>query len=1179
MELAMNNAEDPVKVKKHKKHKKSKKSAITLDEFLSMNQDVFGEGLDFQGVEELPTRVVKKRLKNNKKQQDSMNSVTSVELEKLKKAGIVIKKKIGRNPIMKGLKVKNSMPSKGAQYKTLNKMNPETELKTSSEVLTKLINQSNNQIKIVKKSNTDNSTNETKLTTKEDPVQEREYHDKDLKGSEQPIDKSSTATTSQGDDTTKNLISLTSKQSSAPSPERFSKIYDDNFNSDTAKQVTEETSSNDVQKISKDSDTPKSDNNKNDEVPTYTNCKEINKNESEVYNSDTEERANISDSESNNHKLIVESRASCNDTNNSMVSSLSTLKRLSHLITVKPVTPNKNPVPAEHANNKITEAREDKNSPKGNTKETTHLLSSSDKASPNKTKNIVDKDPTFDALKNLSKNITIKSLSTKRTIDENESEDDSEINETGKTNNVKLLDNNKNLTIKKVKVETSEPTLDKNSMNSLSSQEKKPQIGKPLINKSAVGMKPSKMIVENAENSAQTSNANLLKRLPNITTKPIINNRPPAVKPTNTVKQITKAEEKKEEIIEIFDIDDSEDEIDNNTKQPVPAQNPIKSMNALKNLSKNITVKSSNQQLLQKNINLENNVKLEKQCDDNNSNYKDDSNVDAQINIHNKNMAFKNALQGLCKNITIKSWNASSSQSIKSEACERQDFKVMEDNDASDSDSYSENIKISEIGENISGNEDNSEEFEELYKPNNNPIVESPNDSHSDNDENDEKAHDFEAEIKANTVQKCYQNKNPTINSKSLNNLMNISNNITIKSLSKSATDKEDTIKLAQGHESSESVSHNLKKQLPLKLAKQIIQEQSENTSTGRNSSKFGQIVDHTSTQCLNQRITGMNQVNTTNTEVTVKTIQTKTVIQEITTTVTKTIKTVNQTMKQEVRNTCHANTPMLSQKVQGMRPSQSKNLQGVIIRHAAPNFGAKTSNTIPQIRPANTVVRPPKQLAPVRSGVNLPRPNNPRMAVGKKVTPSPSPNKHVIGKPLKISPTAMVSSIIKRPNTEDVCGPFSCFKKPKESLIPVLDIPTFANSGGETTAQFSAASHTSSSNFTSTTKMIKGNNCTTTAKQMKSEVNTSAQQVSRLSNTIGLKIRSNPAKQTQVQEKSEVSEKVMKQNTSTLEAIQRLQKQGLLVKKPRVDTNDGNGDSDHDDDKVGYSSADEPDE
>ncbi|KAI8436917.1 hypothetical protein MSG28_010344 [Choristoneura fumiferana] len=106
LQMAMDEPQDSnqrskkVKSKKHKKHKKSKKSAITLDEFLNMNQDVFGEGLDFQGVEEVPTKVIKRQLIPRKSQTKKSGAkfVSSADLQKLQKAGTVVKMKSGSKP-------------------------------------------------------------------------------------------------------------------------------------------------------------------------------------------------------------------------------------------------------------------------------------------------------------------------------------------------------------------------------------------------------------------------------------------------------------------------------------------------------------------------------------------------------------------------------------------------------------------------------------------------------------------------------------------------------------------------------------------------------------------------------------------------------------------------------------------------------------------------------------------------------------------------------------------------------------------------------------------------------------------------------------------------------------------------------------------------------------------------
>lgn len=139
------------KSKKHKKHKKTKKPAITLDEFLNMNKDVFGEGIDFEGVEEVPTRAITKRLKVNKKTQIS-GLKTIPELDKLRKQGIIIKKKSGDGIITKPLKIAQNVIVDKAKRNT----KEHTKLSSSNEILSKLISQGNNEIQILKKGSQDN---------------------------------------------------------------------------------------------------------------------------------------------------------------------------------------------------------------------------------------------------------------------------------------------------------------------------------------------------------------------------------------------------------------------------------------------------------------------------------------------------------------------------------------------------------------------------------------------------------------------------------------------------------------------------------------------------------------------------------------------------------------------------------------------------------------------------------------------------------------------------------------------------------------------------------------------------------------------------------------------------------------------------------------------------------------
>ncbi|CAD0201256.1 unnamed protein product [Chrysodeixis includens] len=1142
LELAMDQPDDGrVKVKKHKKHKKSKKSAITLDEFLSMNQDVFGEGLDVQGIEEVPTQVVKTYLKVKKKTTNPTNSVTLSDLEKLKNAGIIVKKKVAHSPIVNNLRV-ISKPIIKNNDKLL-KVNPEKELTTSSAVLTKLINQSNNQIQIIKKSSGENITQD-KNVAGDDNLEERKPLCDNTDIEKEPEAEPSTSSQTNAAIPAKVNSPDDGDQEKDESPPD-SPIPTDKTPEDPLSEKDEgDINHNDDEVDPTEFDTP-SITEKSPKIPQETEPQEgdlkspkaeenqvsekidegLNKNESQHSDSELDEK-HENDAHSDDDQEAIDNNEKPNNTispniNNSASASLSKLQQLSHLITVKPVSQSKMSTSVEH--DKIPQV--------SNSKVMPQMASPNEKSNMVKPKVQAEKSPTIDALKNLNKNITVKSLSTKRPIAENECES-TQFHEAEETN----IKTAQNVLVKKIKVENGESS-DKRIVKSSNIPTA------PLNNKPGVVMKPSKTIVENEDNSVKSNNADILKRLTNITSKTISNkkvnnNNPPPVKPP--------------EVIEIFDVDDSEDEVENNSNSKVePSQNSVSSMDALKNLSKNIIVKSNRQPPLTKNMKLMDDIKVEKQNEDSSSNYKEDSNVETLLNIQNRNMA--HVLKGLCKNITIKQGN--SPKPITTPDNNSQEANVPEDNRTSDSDTYPGNVKITEMEQDMSDNEDNIEREEHPTTQHDQPIVETPYDSCSDKDDMEDYDEQQDYESESRTVQKSHETYSSSVNSVCLNNLKNISKNLTIKSVNPSLN-KEENSKTVQ---TLERFVNTQKKQLPMKLNKQTMKEfQSNNIPNNKNYKKSSQFGE-TSTNLMHQKV---NQVNTVNKEVTVKTFQNQTVIQEITTTVTKTIKRVNQTVKQELRTNYQTNGPLVPQKILGVRPNPAKCLQGVVVRHAAPGVGIKTNHTISQIRTTSSVVQPCKPNILRRTGFNSPRPNHPRMAVGKQVPTPPSVN--TPGKSIKISPTAMISGVTKRHNTEDVSGPFSCFKKPKESLIPVSDIPSFTSSG-ESPAHFTAATHTSTSNMTNT-KVVKGNSVVTA--KVKSQT---CQQFCRVNNNTGVKIMSSQAKQTQVQEKSETSA----MNRTTLEAIQRLQKQGLLVKKPRTEVNDSSRSSNHD----GDDSAEETDE
>lgn len=1135
------------KVKK-KKHKKSKKAAITLDEFLSMNQDVFGEDLDFQGVEELPTHVVKKRVKNSKK---AANTIASAELEKLKQKGIVV------------VKVGSSKPSKVAQKKIAKNSTPNNrELKTSSDVLTKLMNQSNNQIKIIKKSvpviikneteqemkttsnmNDKSNQNEDDAVTKslsEKETEERNMPDADAEINSTtnptwPIANNMDVPSSKTKDIPLSDLSLPNTASGNTINKSTRPLYEEHDTNNTTvkeskhtitKSVNLETTSVDIsQNLREQKETLETSN----PAPN----KQLNKDQSDHGESDSE----IFDG-SNGTEDIEGKNESTNEIQDSgnknsvepnkilPVSSLSTLKHLSHL-TVKPIN-QVSTVP-----DLDTEVSDTKNNDKhlshSDKEQTRSIVNATIEFTAAKPKPTIEKDPNLDALRILSKNITIKSLpvSAKRSVDSVSEayKDADEATMKGKNSmNSKNGSGNKNVTIKKIKIETNEQVPVAKVIN--------------MVNN------PSKNIegtVSSLSKKHVNTNKQNIKYLPHITTKLISpkNNvvSHQVIKQTNSNKEI----QNEQEIIEISDIDDSDDETDYCIKSE-PKQDSSTSTDPLRNLSKHITVKSVNQPVQS----VPKHIKVEKQDEQINDEalesdaFNNDVPTNAKVcsqKLSNKNAALQNALKNLGKNITVKSGTSSPCQSFKSQENHSQDsnIDVNEPDDVMDSDT--EKLKITELEGDIS----NDEDFNDcnLEHSDNQPIVESPHDSDSDNDEVDNKLLDFEAEINASAVMKTNQEVTTNKNSICLSNLKNISRNLTIKSLNVNSTTQQEKTKPVLPQENVESAINQTRPSIT-KSTKHLVNESfNDDTSLSRSLKNVANFVDHASNESLNQKVS-------VNKEVTVKTFQTKTVIQEITTTVTKTIKTVNQTVKQETKNSSQMSIPVRPQKVQGIRPNTSKNLQGMVIRQAGPTV-VRPNNNVVQVRPVSNVVRPLKQNVPMRATSSVTRPSTPRMTNSKTNLPKSSPNQPVIGKPLKFSPSVLTSSLAKRPNSDEVSGPFSCFKKPKESLIPVSDIPDFAG-GGDTTVQVKAATQ-SSSTYMSTSKVVKGNSIVT-ASQVKSETST-VQQLSRLNNSAGIQVKT-PLKQSHVQ----VNEASSKKQT-TLEAIEKLQKQGLLVKKPRFEVNE----------------------
>ncbi|CAG9786828.1 unnamed protein product [Diatraea saccharalis] len=1170
LEMAMDNSNDndsekPKKSKKHKKHKKSKKPAITLDEFLNMNKDVFGEGLDFEGIEEVPTKVIAKRLKQKKVGRPSLKRLESTNIEKLKKQGIIVKMNSKKLPI-KAVKLGNKLPSKQSevQQNTQNKATLQT--KTPNEVLSKL---SNSEIKIIKTSSNEKtdfdshseltSTSVEGIKKCQSPENNKESHIK------HSLVASSGAKEKTEDQAKKfyisNAISRTEPQTDFECSKNTNSGLIKNSTCFETKPVIEkdcinkENNDNIEKKYAQIKPNILS-NNISVKSSIPANCSEINK-ESDTINS-TEVQFKLSDkslksdhSDTGNTKQLLAS-------NDNKKNSLDALKHLSHLITVKSVNSKGSPTSAQRLqNNSDTNDSDEEDT--GNISD-----HNEDDMPDNETKVTFD---SLQALKTLNKNITVKPLMHSKNVIEKkydnvaESKDDN----VAKSNKTQVL-------------ERYTPAKNLAAVN-IDNNVKLPKQTAELKQISNIDTYISEKLEK------QNANVNLLKHLRNITAKPVNKTS----KTTTTDKSsgssqllgkkgITQTEVNKKEInenIEIYNIDDSDsDEAakSNSIRQEVNTTKIIsneytsnKSLEKLKHVQ-NITVKSLNQQTTKIKKNVIKQIPLSKQALHNSnqcsmSDFSDEDDQDmfmpANLSINQKlSLQSSNiqALKNLGKNITVKSRNSSPSVSVTSNKDLNFESRDDMDDPDSDNDFVPGKVKITELkDDNMSDNEINDRESN-THGHDVNVFVQSPEGSNSDNDNvNDfnedpgDEMSDLETHIKTNTLRKPFENTQV----RSLD-IKNINKNLTIKSINKG--NKE--IQPSPSKVIPSAISSN--KELSIKPFKQTTEEENDSVS-GINSkvTKSAQAIN----QLVNQNVASDNQVSTVNKEVTVKTFQTKTVIQEITTTVTKTIKTVNQTVKQQSQSSRDIAQPIKYQKVQGMRSNQNfKNFQGVTVRQATPTFGTKVRGLTPTRPTIGATLRPPNQLVPVRPSFNPTRATTPRMPTVKKIGPSSSPRQQgpSVGRPIKISPNVMTTT--KRPS-EDAIGHFSCFKKPKESLIPVSDVPNFDNEQMNSTVQYTSHSKT---NFSSATKVVRGNTVVT-ASQVKTEMSSSSQ-LSKLNNLSGIKVvKTSQSKQAvQVEEKNELNAS----QRNTLEAIEKLQKQGLLIKKPRVEVNNDSDPSDGENDQ-----------
>ncbi|XP_013145173.1 PREDICTED: uncharacterized protein MAL13P1.304-like [Papilio polytes] len=1175
---------EKVKSKKHKKHKKSKK-AITLDEFLNMNTDLFGEGLNIQGIEEVPTRVITKHLKPKKDPvlKNLKNKPLPTNIDKLQKQGITIKMKSGNKIV----------PSKVQQPVSTTQSTPKKSnvISTSSEVLSRLMNQSNNQIKIVKKPAANNTNVDLDTNENESIIMSKSEETHDVKENEEmSVAKENISADNTEDSTTKVDLDKV-KEENPPdieaihdkeiikSPlltETTSNTLDEktlNISSDHSHEMKEtksfDANRNDKNKIRKQgvgTENPPSILNTNDNInleeretlndfeesliATKIPCNEIIKKESQ--NGGTKK------SNSEKNESIVDQKEKTNNT-------LNAIKHLSHLITVKPVVQSK-PGPSkeretnnETSHNKVEDLNNEiKDEDEDDDEEDNIPISKLDNLKDNKPK-------ALDPLKNLSKHVTIKSLTSQVSTSKlDQFNDDSNDSDNADELSNHELDNKslKNNVVGKKVVNLDNRNKAEAKIKKSQTDSPKQETSKKLnVKKTQENNSESNSTIDNTK--INTSNADLLKRLTNVTAKSISSKLPIKQQPSpQTLEQSTNVKKenftervkmhgKIDEEIEIFNIDDSDSDDQNepednkvkNTKLPIKSASENKetkatpapkSVQALRNLGKNITVKSNTQATVtsikvEENISDENKTFSEEEEDYDQTDEGHDTSLSDFIDESHKML--QSTLKNLSKNLTVKTKSSPKLPNTRKREFSRQQNERFSNNDSDSDTEYAVGkVKITEITDHNSGDEflsaDESKNF-----------VQSPNCNNSDDDDNfaedenqhfsedDNDGHQINAKMKSNehpnqapspgtslrhtatTQQKC--DKSPLDKFKKLNK------DITIRSLNENKRTNRNAENEEDNTSKDSNNSNNTNKEFASKPYKQNVTKLKS---------------EHQSTSSATNEKVGSNQVSTVNKEVSVKTYQSQTVIEEITTTVTKTIRTVNQTVKQEVNNTqVNTNPTFRPQKIPNFNPSKVIH-KPVVVRNSTPNVGTKVVK-MASSNPTTSGIRPTNQLVPVRA--NTAKVGNFKAPVAKNVTTTPQIP--VACRTLKISPQVM-----KRPS-QDTQGQFSCFKKPKESVMEM-------QKSREQEGEMHMTATQSKSDFTSTVKSMKGKTLVTST-QMKSEMSASAH-LSKIGNMSGLKIVKTSSKQS-----TQVEEKVESSNAKrTMEALQKLQMQGLLVKRPRTE-------------------------
>ncbi|XP_047503227.1 uncharacterized protein LOC125048555 [Pieris napi] len=1044
LQMCMDESGEPkVKAKKHKKHKKSKKETITLDEFLNMNKDVFGDGLNVQGIEEVPTQMVLKRKYKTKNPEINVTNKVKKDLAKLKKHGIVIKSNSNNGVPNTSTAIINKTNTINANINTNEKTQTSID---ANEVISKLMGQGNSQIKIVKTSIKQTSENKhdsyqsskidsssdydnTMMTTEEDykeavtNPENEEGKNSTVANFNKPL---SPENEPKDEEEPEQVIKITAASSKTPNLQPMDEEYislpktpEQNLPSKAFQNIGHGVTIKTLSEIS---------------CKNKEDCIDVVKEKAE----DNEEETIEDNPEDDIDEEPIDSDSSIK------TNTLQSLN-LNKGITIKPVIRSKILPPSTQLSDPENEHPKDKTTLE---------------------KPII-------ALKGLSQQPTVKSFGSSSPSSNNHHMTDEEENK----------DDN---------------TAEDDNIQSHSDTQ--------VLIKSELPQKQESVI---------QSNADILKRLTNVTAKAVSSktatNIPSRTDISKTPKNIIKRT--MENDVEVLHIDDSDsDDIDHPTKwkQNVtnitnrvgnkPTVTKISPPAALRGLNKNVTVKSMSQQstkcteVLSKDGQECRKMSVTRSFESKSTNVTNNSN---KLTEEQKNL--QKTINNL-KHVTIKpknSTNANYKEHSQDEDDEDHDYNSDElDDKEYNSDTSTGKVQITEMNENeTSENEDTENSHESNVKVESPP--QSPHSSVKNLDENLDDS-DIEAQIKANPIKKIIQPKESPKQQKP-SNFPTLNKEITIKPARKNQDVEEEMH--SQAAETVESA-----KNVQTPKAKPVSQRQQVNRNVVQNQ----------------KNATSSNEVNTVKT---VKTYQSQTVIEEVTTTVTKTIRTVNT---QEVKNA----SQIVSRSIRPQTIHQPRNPNQATATRQASFVGARVRNYGPQVRPvaANSSIA----LVPTRP--RFAKPQMPSPSTIRKQTPivQSRPRAITCNRPLR-----SVSPASKR--TADEVGHFSCFKKAKESLFPVDGVTSTKD---EDNVQYSSMK--SMSTFSNVTQVQKGGS------QMRSETSTSSQQsISKLSGVSGLKIVKTSSKQaTQVEEKCDLPTP----KNSTMAALEKLQKQGLLIKKPRLD-------------------------